>query len=147
MYMNYISTNLEDKLKKCFLLPSTQFHTVNITLFSSSLNNSYVTKTNKTINNIHKHSSMTISLLSQCKWTLFYPNSRIYKDINQHAHQKVRKMMQTLTYIMHIKSQILILEKRVVTEATPLDLLEEGTDIPSVQDIQQHDAWHPQGHI
>lgn len=44
----------------------------------------------------------------------------------------MRKVMQTLTYIMHIKSQILILEKRVVTEATSLDLLEEGADIPSV---------------
>ena len=55
--------------------------------------------------------------------------------------------MQTRTYIMHIESQILVLEKRVVIEATSLDLLEEGADIPSVQDIQQHDAWHPQGHI
>lgn len=44
--------------------------------------------------------------------------------------------MQTLTYIMHIKSQILILEKRVVVEATSLDLLEKGADVPSVQDIQ-----------
>lgn len=44
---------------------------------------------------------------------------------------------------MHIKSQILVLEKRVVIETTSLDLLEEGADIPSVQDIQQHDAWHP----
>ena len=48
---------------------------------------------------------------------------------------------------MHIESQILVLEKRVVIEATSLDLLKEGADIPSVQDIQQHDAWHPQGHI
>ena len=48
---------------------------------------------------------------------------------------------------MHIKSQILVLEKRVVAEATSLDLLEEGADIPPVQDIQQHDAWHSQGHI
>lgn len=55
--------------------------------------------------------------------------------------------MQTLTYIMHIKSQILILEKRVVVEATSLDLLEKGADVPSVQDIQQHDARHPQGHV
>lgn len=61
--------------------------------------------------------------------------------------KRLERVIHILTYIMHIKSQILILEKRVVTEATSLDLLEEGADIPSVQDIQQHDAWHPQGHI
>ena len=48
---------------------------------------------------------------------------------------------------MHIESQILVLEKRVVIEATSLNLLEEGADIPAVEDIQQHDAWHPQGHV
>lgn len=56
-------------------------------------------------------------------------------------------VMEPLTYIMHIKSQILILEKGVVVEATSLDLLEKGADIPSVQDIQQHDAGYPQGNI
>lgn len=55
--------------------------------------------------------------------------------------------METLTYIMHIESQILVLEKRVVIEATSLNLLEEGADIPAVEDIQQHDARHPQGHV
>lgn len=48
---------------------------------------------------------------------------------------------------MHIKGQVLVLEERVVVQAASLDLLEEWADIPSVQDIQQHDAWDPQGHI
>lgn len=44
---------------------------------------------------------------------------------------------------MHIKGQVLVLEERVVVQATSLDLLEERADIPSVQDIQQHDAGDP----
>lgn len=48
---------------------------------------------------------------------------------------------------MHVKGQVLVLEEGVVIEATSLDVLEERADIPSVQDIQEHDAGHPQGHI
>lgn len=48
---------------------------------------------------------------------------------------------------MHIKGQVLVLEERVVVQATSLDLLEEWADVPPVQDIQQHDARDPQGHI
>lgn len=48
---------------------------------------------------------------------------------------------------MHVKSQVLVLEEGIIVETTSLDLLEEGTNIPSVQDIQKHDAWDPQGNI
>lgn len=58
-----------------------------------------------------------------------------------------KKAMQTLTYIMHVEGQILILKKRIVIKAASLDLLEEGADIPPVKDVQQHDAGHPQGHV
>lgn len=46
----------------------------------------------------------------------------------------------TLTYIVEVKCQVLVLEQGVVGKAGALDLLEEGADIPAVQHVQQHDA-------
>lgn len=53
----------------------------------------------------------------------------------------------TLTYVVEVKCQVFVLEQGVVGEAGALDLLEEGADIPPVQDIQQHDAGNSQTHV
>lgn len=53
----------------------------------------------------------------------------------------------TLTYVVQVKCQVFVLKQRVVGEAGALDLLEEGADIPAVQDIQKHDAGNTQPHI
>lgn len=48
---------------------------------------------------------------------------------------------------MEVKCQVFVLEQGVVGEAGALDLLEEGADIPPVQDVQQHDAGNSQTHV
>jgi len=53
----------------------------------------------------------------------------------------------TLTYVVQVQCQVFVLEQVVVGQAGPLDLLEEGADVPAVQDIQQHDAGNTQAHI
>lgn len=53
----------------------------------------------------------------------------------------------TLTYIVEVKCQVLVLKQGVVGKARALDLLEEGADIPAVQDVQQHDAGNSQTHV
>lgn len=53
----------------------------------------------------------------------------------------------TLTYIVEVKCQVLVLEQGVVGKAGALDLLEEGADIPAVQDVKQHDAGNSQTHV
>lgn len=53
----------------------------------------------------------------------------------------------TLTYVVQVKCQVFVLKQGVVGEAGALDLLEEGADVPSVQDIEQHDAGNTQTHI
>ena len=53
----------------------------------------------------------------------------------------------TLTYVMQVECQVFVLKQGVVGEAGTLDLLEEGADIPAVEDIQQHDAGYTQTHI
>jgi len=53
----------------------------------------------------------------------------------------------TLTYVVQVECQIFVLKQRVVGEAGALDLLEEGANIPAVQDVQQHDAGNTQAHI
>lgn len=51
------------------------------------------------------------------------------------------------TDIMQVQGNIFVLEERVIVEAAPLDLLEEGADVPAVQHLQQHDAGDPQTHV
>lgn len=53
----------------------------------------------------------------------------------------------TLTYVVQVKSQVFVLKQGVVGEAGTLDLLEEGANVPAVQDVQQHDAGNSQTHI
>lgn len=53
----------------------------------------------------------------------------------------------TLTDVVQVKCQVLVLKQGVVGKAGALDLLEEGTDVPPVQDVQQHDAGNTQTHI
>lgn len=48
---------------------------------------------------------------------------------------------------MQVQCQVFVLEQGVVGQAGTLDLLEEGADVPAVQDIQQHDAGNTQPHI
>lgn len=48
---------------------------------------------------------------------------------------------------MQVESQVFVLEQGVVGEAGALDLLEEGADIPAVEDVEQHDAGNAQTHI
>lgn len=52
-----------------------------------------------------------------------------------------------LTYVVQVEGQILVLKKGVIGKAGALDLLEEGADIPAVEDIQQHDTGNTQTHI
>lgn len=54
---------------------------------------------------------------------------------------------EILTYIVQVESQVLVLEEGVVVETAPLDLLEEGADIPAVEYLQQHDAGDTQPHV
>jgi len=51
------------------------------------------------------------------------------------------------TDIMQVQGYIFVLEEGVIVETASLDLLEEGADVPSVQDLQQHDAGDPQTHV
>lgn len=55
--------------------------------------------------------------------------------------------VRTLTYVMQVKCQVFVLKQGVVGKAGALDLLEKGTDVPPVQDIQQHDAGNTQTNI
>lgn len=63
------------------------------------------------------------------------------------SRKSLRVSGTTLTHIVEVKCQVLVLEQGVVGKAGALDLLEEGADIPAVQDVQQHDAWNSQTHV
>lgn len=59
----------------------------------------------------------------------------------------LRLRLCVLTYIVQVKCQVLVLKQGIIGEAGTLNLLEEGADIPPVQDIQQHDAGDAQAHV
>lgn len=52
-----------------------------------------------------------------------------------------------LTYVVQVECQIFVLKQRVVGKAGALNLLEEGADVPAVQDVKQHDARNTQTHV
>lgn len=53
----------------------------------------------------------------------------------------------TLTHVVQVQGQVLVLEQGIVGETGTLYLLKEGADVPAVEDVQQHDAGDAQTHV